>query len=215
MKCFVITIMDNQKSLAAARRCMNSAGHFGYNVEEFHAFTPQNCNIREKFKEEGLSIEGFREPYSRLDNCLSAFMSHYTLWKMCRDTKEELMIFEHDAVMIDRVPFVMNYKGVISLGKPSYGKYNTPSILGVNPLTSKPYFPGAHAYRIKPLGAEALINVATLDAMPTDVFIHRDRFPFLEEYYPWPCDAQDWFTTIQNETGCIAKHNYDDKYEII
>lgn len=215
MKSYVITIMENEKSKAAARRCMNSAGHFGYNVEEFHAFSPQNCDIHQLFKDEGLSIEGFKERYSRLDNCLCAFFSHYSLWKKCLEDKQEYMIFEHDAVMVDRVQPVLNYKGCISLGKPSYGKYNTPESLGVNPLVSKPYFPGAHAYRLKPLGAEALINVATLDARPTDVYLDVRRFPFLEEYYPWPVDAQDWFTTIQNETGCIAKHNYREGYEII
>ena len=48
-----------------------------------------------------------------------------------------------------------------------------------------------------------------------NVFLHSKRFPFLEEYYPWPVEAIDSFTTIQNVAGCKAKHNYKHGYRII
>ena len=51
-----------------------------------------------------------------------------------------------------------------------------------------------------------------MEARPTDVFLNRNTFPFLEEYFPWPVEAKDSFTTIQSERGCTAKHN---KVEII
>ena len=60
-------------------------------------------------------------------------------------------------------------------------------------------------------GAKLLIDQAKIDAGPTDTFLHLDRFNFLQEYYPWPVEARDNFTTIQNESGCIAKHNYNEK----
>ena len=90
--------------------------------------------------------------------------------------------------------------------------YNKPEKFGVNPLTSKVYFPGAHAYRVKPNAAKFIIEQAKKFARPTDVFLNVETFPFLEEYYPWPVMAKDSFTTIQNEMGCKAKHN---KVEII
>ena len=80
---------------------------------------------------------------------------------------------------------------------------------------SKPYFPGAHAYRVNPAGAEQLIQQAIMEARPTDVFLNKATFPFLEEIYPWPVEAKDTFTTIQASAGCQAKHNFNQRYEII
>jgi len=45
--------------------------------------------------------------------------------------------------------------------------------------------------------------------------MHLDTFPWLQEYYPFVARADDSFTTIQVERGCLAKHNYKDGYEII
>ena len=85
----------------------------------------------------------------------------------------------------------------------------------MNPLTSKRYFPGAHAYRLRPTGAEKLIAQAKIYAQPTDIYLNVDTFPLLQEYYPWPVEARDTFTTIQKTKGCLAKHNYNETYKII
>ena len=74
---------------------------------------------------------------------------------------------------------------------------------------SKNYFPGAHAYMLNPMGAKLLMKEAKRLARPTDVFLNINSFPWLQEYYPWPVEAVDSFTTIQNTQGCFAKHNYD------
>jgi len=55
-------------------------------------------------------------------------------------------------------------------------------------------------------------------ACPTDLYICNKNFPFVNEYYPWPVEARDSFTSIQTETGCLAKHSYQkdaSKYKII
>jgi GR25 family glycosyltransferase involved in LPS biosynthesis len=214
MKSFVITIIDNKKSITAADKCINSGVKYGMLIQNFRAITPRDP-IHTFLKKEGISDQGFKEKFSRLDNCIAAFMSHYVLWVQCAAAKEEFQIFEHDAVIVNEIPEFINYQGCISLGKPSYGKYNDPLQIGVNPLTSKRYFPGAHAYRLKPSYAKLLIEQAKKVAKPTDVFLNIDTFPWLEEYYPWPVEAHDTFTTIQRAEGCLAKHNYSDKYEII
>ena len=82
-------------------------------------------------------------------------------------------------------------------------------------LISKQYLPGAHAYGITPKGARAIIEQTIFNAGPTDVFLNNRLFTWLEEYYPWPVKCNDEFTTIQNETGCLAKHNYGKQYAII
>ena len=214
MKSFVITIIDNKKSIAAADKCIDSGVKYGMFIQNFRAVTPKDP-IHTFLKKEGISDQGFKEKFSRLDNCIAAFMSHYVLWVQCAAGKEEFQVFEHDAVVVNEIPEFINYKYCISLGKPSYGKYNDPLRIGVNTLTSKRYFPGAHEYRLKPEGAKLLVAQAKVLARPTDVFLHLDTFPWLEEYYPWPVEAHDTFTTIQRAEGCLAKHNYSDKYEII
>ena len=163
-------------------------------------------------EQEYINTAAIDEVYSRTSNCLAAYLSHYRLWKECVELNQEITIFEHDAVCINNINSHIAYNACISLGKPSYGSFNTPTKLGVNPLTSKRYFPGAHAYRLKPAAAQMFIQEARMAARPTDVFLNVDIFPFLEEYYPWPVEARDSFTTIQTDAGCHAKHN---KVEII
>lgn len=212
MKNFVITIFGNEKSEKAAERCITSGyQHGGLVIGKWKATTPKD-DIQRIIKDEKINTAYMDEVYSRTPNCIAAFLSHFSLWKLSVESKEEITIFEHDAVCINNIPTILNYNGVISLGAPSYGKFNTPTSFGVVPLTSKPYFPGAHAYRVKPAGAQMLIDQARMEARPTDVFLNRNTFPFLQEYYPWPVEARDSFTTIQSEIGCRAKHN---KVEII
>jgi GR25 family glycosyltransferase involved in LPS biosynthesis len=212
MKNFVITIMDNEKSVKSAERCIKSGYSVGgLEIEKWPATTPRD-DINMIAANEGINTTAIDEVYSRTSNCLAAFLSHYRLWKWSMENNEEITIFEHDAVCVNVINSIIPYHGCISLGKPSYGKYNTPAKLGVNKLTSKPYFPGAHAYRLKPKAADIFIQHARMEARPTDVFLNNVSFPFLQEYYPWVVEAKDTFTTIQNKNGIAAKHN---KVEII
>ena len=215
MKAYVISIMENERSLQVAKRCIESGKKFDLEIKHFAAITPQRNNPHAIAKKKGIPFAKFKEVYSRFDNCLSAFLSHHTLWEKCAASEEEYIIFEHDAVIVNEIPKYISYDRVISLGKPSYGKWLTPLHLGVSPLVSKKYFPGAHAYRLKPAGAQALIDRAKTHAAPTDVFCCLANFPWLQEYYPWPVEARDSFTTIQKEAGCLAKHSYGETYEII
>ena len=217
MKHYVITILDNPRSVEVAKRCIDSGMNHGIHIEMWAATTPKD-QLTNLMATERISPTGFEEKWSRQPNCMAAFMSHYSLWKHCVEIQEEVTIFEHDAWILAPIPENIVYRGCISFGQPSYGKWNDPLQLGVNMLTSKKYFPGAHAYRIKPHIAQHMIEEAQLHAQPTDVFLNLDRFPFLEEYYPWPVMARDSFTTIQNENGIRAKHSYvkiGEKYDIL
>ena len=167
---------------------------------------------------EGLDLSFFdvdAQKYSRFERCVSAFLSHYSLWKQCAEENVEYQIFEHDAVCVGNLPQFISHSGCISLGAPSYGKFNTPSVLGVSPLVSKNYFPGAHAYRLKPKAAKTLVQHARENAAPTDVYLSRTNFDWLQEYYPWPVEARDTFSTIQKKGGCLAKHNYGETYDLL
>lgn len=215
MKAFVITIFENEKSQKAADRCISSAKKFDIAVEKHQAMTPQRGAVSTAHKKE-IPLNGFKEKYSRFENCLAAFLSHLSLWEKCLELNEPIIIFEHDAVIVNDIPVNVMFNNLMSLGEPSYGHYHTGTTIGVNQLFSKSYLPGAHAYMLKPAGARELIRVSkTGRARPTDVFINTSYFPWIQEYYPWPVVAKDTFTTIQNEEGCIAKHNYNSIYEIV
>lgn len=212
-KAFVIAIGPNPQSMAAANRCIKSAAKFGIEVNKFQAITPGSKQYTENLN--WLNQDGFNEVYSRKDRCMAAFLSHHELWKWSVVMNQEIIILEHDAVFMAPIPDVINHNGVISLGQPSYGKFNTPLFIGVNMLTSKPYFPGAHAYIVNPKGANELLQEAEKRPKPTDIFLNSHTFPWLQEYYPWPVKADDSFTTIQTTRGCLAKHNYGEAYKII
>ena len=214
MKSFVITIKSIEPSVKVAQRCINSTPE--YDVQMFDAITP-NDNPTAILKSKGLPEDLFEEVYSYKEKCISAFLSHFSLWEQCVEDNEEYQIFEHDAIAVAEIPKYISYKHCVSIGAPSYGKFKLPESLGTSSLFSKPYFPGAHAYRLKPSGAKLLIERAKVDAAPTDVFLNINRFPWLQEYYPWPVEAKDSFSTIQKTEGCLAKHQWDggEKYELI
>lgn len=212
MRNFVITIQGNDRSEAAAGQCVASGKRHGMDIEYYDAFTPKDC--RGYIEEEKINDKLFNNNvYSREDNARAAFCSHFSIWQYCADTNEEVTIFEHDAILVAPIP-EFSYNGCISLGKPSYGKFNVPPNLGANRLVSKRYFPGAHAYRLKPNAAKVLVDRARLEAQPTDIFLNIETFPFLEEYYPWPVEVRESFSTIQKTQGCLAKHMYNKDYVI-
>lgn len=213
MKSYVITITTLKNSLEVANRCIESGKKFGINIEMFSAITPKD-KVYEIASKEGINISAFDERFSRKENAIACFLSHYSLWKKCVESNENIFILEHDAVITNKIDLNIQFKGVLSLGKPSYGKFATPG-RGINRLTSKDYLPGAHAYMINPMAAAALINRSKIKAIPTDVFIDRRTFPWIEEFYPWPVEVQDSFSTVQKLSGCIAKHNYKEGFGII
>ena len=213
MTAYVITIQDNPKSQQVADRCVESGKKNGLNIQKFRAFTPKD-DLTSVLTMEGITTSGFHSDFSNYSNVVAAFLSHYHLWKLSVAMNEVIFIFEHDAVMTSNVPNMV-FDKVINMAKPSYGNYNTPTTLGVQPLVHKPYFGGAHAYIVSPDGAKLLIEKAKTDAGPADVFLNVHNFPWLQEYYPWIAEARDSFTTIQKEKGCLAKHNYNENYEIL
>ena len=212
---YVISIFSIKESMQAANRCIKSAKEFGIDVKKFKAFTPDDNPIT-KLREKGIDASGMKEVYSRMERAAAGFLSHLTLWEKCANDCVKYLIFEHDAVVVDKIPVTAPFEKVMTIGKPSYGKFKTPATLGVGPLIHKRYFGGAHAYMLNPDGAKELVLKAKSGkAIPTDVFLNLDNFPWLQEYYPWPAEAHDSFSTIQNTNGCLAKHNYGEGYHLL
>tara|TARA_E500000318_G_scaffold85631_1_gene81706 strand:+ start:136 stop:783 length:648 start_codon:yes stop_codon:yes gene_type:complete len=204
MEVRVITLQNIPQSVKVADRCIKSAKRYEVEVSKFNAITPST--YQKVVDENNINTDHFREIYSRYENALSAFCSHFSLWQECAKAKTPYVILEHDAVFKDSLPnFLLG--DIVNLGEPSYGRFNIPNYIGEGELTSKAYLPGAHAYYITPKGARQLIEQAQVMAKPTDVFIHVSKFK-INEYNPWPVKALDSFTTIQKTEGIKAKHSY-------
>jgi len=215
MKAFVITIMDNHLSNQAADRCITSAKRYGIEVEKFPAITPRCENFDRLVEENKLMVSNFESGHSKKENAHACFLSHLFLWKKSVNENIDVMILEHDAVFVNRVPALLGFHKVITIGQPSYGVYNTPMTLGTQPLAQKEYSKGAHSYVVRPEGAKELLSKVSDYSRPTDVYLNIMNFPWLEEYYPWPVKVDDSFSTIQHQQGCIAKHNYQKGIELI
>ena len=221
MKSFVITLTKNEKSCEAASRCIGSAKHYGVNVEIHKAYTPKN--VDGYFLNNNIPSDNFNESWSRTKNAMACFASHHSLWRKAIALDENILILEHDAVFNRNAVYWfltdLSVKGILNLGKPSYGNFLIPDKQpGIYPLFSKSrgaYLGGAHAYIVSPNAAIKLIEKSQTEPYPTDIFLSNKRFDFIEEIFPWPIEAQDTFTTVQTEKGCLAKHNYNKDYEII
>jgi hypothetical protein len=206
VKAYVITIQHLGQSRKAAGRCMASGDTVGVHVEPWPAVTPKEDPLA-TFGAQGWPTDRFTEnPYSYPGPCMATFLSHWSLWTHCVGINEPIVILEHDAIFVAPLPDLSVVEWACNLGKPSFGKFKTPRVQGFGPLSSKRFLPGAHGYYVTPKAAAEFL-AGTHEARPTDVYLHRDRFPWLQEFYPWPIEARDSFTTIQRELGCKAKHN--------
>ena len=211
MRAYVITCEEVPQSVEAASRCIASGLEFGVEVKQVRAVTP-NDDPLSMFEARGWPRAHFLlSKYSKPLACMATLLSHHRLWQLCDLLGEPILVLEHDAVFVARPPNLTGIcRGVCNLAHPSFGKWKTPN-RGLGRLTSKHFFPGAHGYFIAPEGAKKLLDGMD-DAQPTDVYLGRKRFPWLEEFYPWPIRCEDSFSTIQIEHGASAHHN---KLEIL
>ena len=217
---FVIVTPTSKESLDIGFRLKENGQKNGLDsIQLYMGYTPEKSSIQKLFLDEGISTTKFdNNKFSRRENSMCCFFSHYSLWKKLStmpsdDDDAVFVIFEHDA-LFER-PFdwetIQKTNKLCSIGRPSFGKYNKKSSDGVFPLYSKNYLPGAHAYILKKSGACELVEMAKKKdcAEPTDVFINKKRFPWIQEVSPWICYVDETFSTVQNVTGCKAKHAYD------
>jgi GR25 family glycosyltransferase involved in LPS biosynthesis len=206
MKSYVITITDNAQSNSVADRCIKSANKFGIAVDKWNACTPRDVDFTKKVKQHQLKKENFETVFSRGDNALACFLSHLSLWEESVRTDQPVLILEHDAVFTENFPNDLKFDKVITLGKPSFGSFKTPRKRGVVTLTQFSCFKGAHAFVVSPTGATQILKRVSQDAKPTDKYLNKKLFPWLQEYYPWIAHVEDSFSTIQKPEGCKAKH---------
>ncbi len=206
MKAYIVTLWNLPESVAVAERASDSAVAHGLEP----VFWPgvwRDVALQE-LTNEGLAMGAFDESWSVTAAAMGNFVAQYRIWKEIAHGEPGL-ILEHDSVVVAALPDLAGRGDIITLAKPSFGKLRNPREAGFYPLfSSGDKIPGAHGYYLTPTGAATLISIAKRrGAIPVDKFICPQRF-HITEYFPWPIEAHDTFTTIQKVKGCLSKHNY-------
>jgi GR25 family glycosyltransferase involved in LPS biosynthesis len=219
----IIYNYENPNSEKAANNCLNSFLANGYSGEMINGVWRDNHE--EFLSESGIIFQKFDPKFSKHEAVVACFGSHFKIWqKIERPT----LILEHDAILSDPESMIFfqnsfihlfnEYPIVVNLGKPSFGKYLSKEKVGLYPSFSKngKYFAGAHGYLISPAAAKIISDHArNVGALPTDLFFDATVFPFLFEFWPWPISCVDNFSSIQNVAGSIAKHSYNQNYNLV
>ena len=201
MNAYIITIKGLKPSEQAAQKCIESANQYNLDIEIFDAYTPKHIPL-DIFKREGVRNVGgkiFKESHNP-QAALGCLLSHFMLWKKCVETNETTLILEHDAIIVRKIPDIIengSFDGLVNLAKPGYGRMNSIGP-GLGRLRSKVHLPGTHGYAVTPSGAEKIINYCEENGIhqPADRFLDR-KFPFIQEYAPWPVESAATFTSIQ------------------
>lgn len=210
----VIVVEPIPETIELGKRLIESGNnHNCKNIELFYGINPVQYSPKGLFIVDQFDDKAFTQnQYSIPERAMSCFLSHYRLWKECAKTDDcIMMIFEHDAIFIRdfKESVLYEFKAILNIGAPSFGKFRISDKQGIQPLFSKQYFPGAHSYVINTYGAKELIKRINGQPEPTDVYMSNKRFPgLIEEYNPHFCAANDSFTTVQVDQGCLAKHSY-------
>jgi len=199
MKTFLIRIKDHPVSEKESKDCLHSADLYSYKekIQIFDAITPKRgCK----------DILGDRpnifDNYPRPDRVACCFASHYLLWNKCIELNEPILILEHDAIFIDEFPDI-DFDMCCTFGEPTYYQpqyidFNTPKIDGIQTLTDKNFL-GHHAYAMKPDAAKIFVeDCDTTVLSPNDLWMTKEKYPWLQEYRPFPISAQRSVSTVQD-----------------
>jgi len=140
MKAKVITILDDENSVAESNRLIESSEQVKnkFDIEPFEASTPKNIksemlfhNIIWNYPWNGQEIIDFATGLTKTgyqtavpEKRISCFMSHYRLWLECITHEEDFLIFEHDAVFLRKLNLDVlesSTRSVVALNRPQRG----------------------------------------------------------------------------------------------
>ena len=215
MKAFIITILDNESSIAYSNNVIKSIKETNSDLEPivYPAVTPATMwkidwtwpwhkkKICEKTK---LLLK----PYKTYDmnKRIAAAGSHYNLWKKCVELNEPIIVCEHDAYFTRKfTPFDFE-GGCLGLNDPAKATpkaelfHDTLKNLGEGvhdaPWVMKKEIPqvmaGNSTFIIKPWAAKEIIKAQDeIGWWPNDAITCKQLFPWIKVVYPY-------YTRVQN-----------------
>jgi len=193
IKTKVITMIGKEISETLSRAAIDSCKEHNIDAEIHHAVWGEENVIKEYEKYQLRPFYNIKKSRDTL-GVRGCFLSHFQLWKEVIETKEPMLILEHDALVIKDIPdSILNYSfGVLNLDAYSrtaedYEEHlNKPLIAGIRKnIVETPAFSrnwqtfddtsikGLHAYIIKPAGAKDLIEFTyEYGVLPADVHVN-------------------------------------------
>ena len=205
MKSFVIVVKDNKLSEAGYEELKESYIKYGYDddleihyalpTEKVLGFSGGNGLIwkypwegKETDLKTGLIKSAY--PTQNKDKRISCFLSHWYLWQKCKQLDEMIMIFEHDARVIKKLPSDRTFRNsdfdVVGINDPSMATrksklYHDMILERVDFFQPVPRIDefnvpqglaGNSAYVIKPAGAVKMLELAKEHGMwPNDALM--------------------------------------------
>ena len=144
MLSFIIYLTGHKKTEEHLPALVESANKHKWNIELFPGFDGRSHHF--PYKIDQRYPKGAKQ-FERA-GVRGCFMSHYALWKKCLEMKEPIGIFESDIIFNKSPPWSLKDCDSIKLDGFRTSK---PAATGV-------WHEGAHAYILKPSGAQKLIN---------------------------------------------------------
>jgi len=189
---YVITMQGEAISENLAKECVESAEKFGIKPEIFPAIHGKDINVQ--WYKHNLKDFKFNQRIKKINpGMVGCLISHLSLWKKCIELQQPILIFEHDAIVIREIPhsIIAKFEDVCNLDWLSRRTTDYDRQVQINrgdnvhlymkkrppysglELYNKSHIKGAHAYIIKPQGAQKLVDfVWASGALAPDVVIN-------------------------------------------
>lgn len=203
MKCYAIVIKGNRISEAGYRN-LNASNKNDFDIEIFDAITPEtipDTGLEYTYPTEGSRHDSKSDLYlsayetGTLEKRIACFYSHYLLWQKCHEENESLLIFEHDAEVVKKIPVDSLEKsryGIIGLNNPigatrKSRTFHDHIVGGQAGIVPAPYIDhlyipqglaGNSAYYIKPRAAYKLLELVKEHGIwPNDALMCKQLLP--------------------------------------
>lgn len=168
-KSYIIALEDHKWSQELADEAVESALKHGWDVEKFPAVDGRKIKLQDTLRSFNLRLYAINNKPGlamHRPGVYGNFFSHYKLWNMCLNSGQPIGCFEHD-VLFHESPRIlnMNFNHLLKLDKLKIQKNYGTGIC----------YMGAHAYILKPEGAERLIKWSKDNGvLPADVMMGED-----------------------------------------
>jgi len=228
---YIISILGNKVSEQLTQQCYESCQKIGQpNVNVFPAFDATDSPIKIQDHDLGKPIgemgtikvpemlkgQAFIN-FLRLRRSdllmtqIACFLSHYSLWCMCLDKDQPIVILEHDAIMVKEYLRHNYYNNIVYLGgcEQVEGSLNSTDTVPPHASDQKGldrFICRAHAYAIDPAIAKNLVAYSIHHGLITtaDAIMRCDMFGIVQDGV-YAYDKPHGLSTI-TEDGRVAGH---------
>ena len=229
---YIISIQGNKVSERLTQQCYESCQKIGQpNVNVFPAFDATDSPVKIQDHDLGVPIGemgSIKVPeflqnqvfinFLRLRRAdllmtqIACFLSHYSLWCMCLDKDQPIVILEHDAIMVKQYLRHNYYNNIVYMGgveQAEFGKlvYTVPPHASDHKGLDR-FICRAHAYAIDPAIAKNLVSYSINHGIITtaDAIIRSDMFGIVQDDV-YAYDSNHGLSTI-TEDGRAVGHGH-------